>query len=115
MTIDEILKAYLETLTSKVCYVGKKPVDNDDCVVYKRISSFRSHHTQGKSLTRDRFSISVFNTDFGSADTLAQTIINGIDYNSTNFWLGMFLNRIDMTNQETGIYQINLDFYIFYK
>ena len=112
--IEENLKSFLETITGKQVFADEKPLENNNCLVYRRIST-RAYRTQtGRTdLEKIRFQINCYSTNKSGARNLAETVKAALDGNNTNFKTATLENDFDVKEIEKNLYYAILDFFVF--
>jgi len=110
---EEILKTYLETLTSLPVYADEKPKGNNHCIVYRRISTRRYRtHNGTTNFERVRFQLDVFGISKRAVREIAEVIKNGLDGNKIDFETAVLENDFDVKEIEGGFYRSILDFFV---
>lgn len=113
MSIEETLKSFLETQTSKSVFANEKPIGNNSCLVYKRVSTkpYRTH--SGRSLEKTRIQINCYGQTKKGARDLAEEVKNNLDCNTSTFKTSILENDFDVKEIEENLYIVYLDFFIF--
>jgi len=82
------------------------------CMVYKRISTIPQRNHEGVYLNKIRFQVTVWGRSYSSARELALNLISLLDINESDFIFSNLENRTDDKEDETNLYSIILDFFI---
>jgi len=110
----------LETLASLISassgspdvFMLEKPQNNNDCIVYKVISSqpVRSH--SGTLFEKTHVELNCWGTNATNSQTLATNMKTLLDCNTHDFKISYLDNNFDVKEIETGLFRSILDFYI---
>ena len=84
-------------------------------IVYQRIVETPNRTMTGRSLTQDRFQVTVWSSTYETGKTIVDSVITALDLNITDFTLSYLDNRIDNKEVETNLYQFIMEFIIFSK
>lgn len=111
MTVEEVLKNYLETQLNKKVFPLVKPQNESlPCIVYQRISTVEKRNHSGKSnINRVRMQLIVYGNTYSEAKDLANQVKNLLEVNTTQWKVSTLENQIEF---QTEVKQIILDFYI---
>lgn len=114
--IEATLKSALET-TGKSAYALVKPEKATlPCITYRRIGTY--HHrnlSSPSSLNRIRFQIDVWGSDYSSTRTLANSVVTKLEANQTDWEVSTVENELDMRDEESGLYRVLIEVYLWNK
>jgi len=108
----------LETLASVITsgssavFAYEKPKGNNNCVVYKLISTTPIRTQTATVFEQNRVELDCWGDTLAKSRTLAQTMKTTLDLNKTNFTISYLINDFTVKDAETGLFNTILDFYI---
>jgi hypothetical protein len=114
MDKETALVSKIKTFTSVPVSIAEKPNGITNCVVILKVSS-NPKHSINKSLgiSRDRYQMDCWGSNFAQARQLADLVIVGLDCLFLDGFNCSYLeNDISIKDLETGLWRIILDFFV---
>lgn len=116
--IEENLATYLNSGLSVKAYPLRKPLEDNNCVVYRRISTRKNHIVDtdlSKSNIRARFLFTCWNTTYTGVKTLARQVDNLIDTSSGSWCMAVQIDNSDIEEIDKNLYRADLNYWVFYN
>lgn len=110
----------LETLVSTISnstgtpkiYAYEKKKDENNCIVYKLISTVPVKTHEGTLFEKSRIQLDVWGDTLAKSRALADKMKILLDNNVTNFKISYLSNDFTVKDIETGLFQTILEFFI---
>lgn len=109
----QTLAALISTSGSATVFPYERKNNSTDCVVYSLISSVPFYdQSENILLTRNRVQLTCWGTSLKLSRTLAETMVELLAINTTNFELSYMIDDKTIKDLETGLYKTYIDLYI---
>jgi hypothetical protein len=114
--IEETLKTVLETSGKKAYALIKPEKATLPCITYRRIATYHHRNVNSpSSLNRILFQIDVWGSDYNSTRTLANSLVTILEANDTSWEVSTVENEMDFRDEESGLYRVLIEVYLWNK
>lgn len=94
------------------CFYAEKPKNNNNCVVYRLVSSVPYYDHSRKIYEKCRYSFDCYGTNLVNAKALGVIVKSLFDLNRTDFMFSQQIGEVHIKDIESGLYRDIVDFYI---